>query len=120
MPNYSGVWSLPAVYQAVAQGNWPYSPTNGLLGLFGGGNDSSRTNVISKINIVATGNSTDFGDLLAATDALAACSSDVRGVFGGGYSGAYLNVIQYVTFSTSGNSSDFGHCSLNSPGPSGV
>jgi hypothetical protein len=37
MPSYSGVWTMPAVYQAVAQGNWPSPPLTGILVCLVGG-----------------------------------------------------------------------------------
>ena len=108
MPSYSGVWTLPAVYQAVGQGIWPYSPTNGSTGLFGGGenNVSGSLNVINRITIESTGNATDFGDLTVARYSLGAVSSSVRGVWGGGRNST--NVIDYVSFSSAGNATDFG------------
>lgn len=110
MPSYSGVWSLPAVYQAVAQGLWPFSPTNGPIGLFGGGIVSGAgTNTIDRVVIPSTGNASDFGDLLSATYQLAGCGSSVRGIFvGGTVAGSYVNVISYVTFAAAGNAVDFG------------
>jgi hypothetical protein len=55
MPSYSGVWNLAAVYQAVTQGNWPLPPLVGNIGLFGGGNTGTNTNVIQYVTITSTG-----------------------------------------------------------------
>jgi hypothetical protein len=90
MPSYSGVWTLTAQYQAVGANNWPLPPLTGDIGLIAGGNQ----NAINYITITATGNSTDFGDLLASTSGLAACSSSTRGLFGGGETGSRTKVIQ--------------------------
>lgn len=112
MPNFSGVWSLPAQYQAIGAGNWPFSPGNTPpIGLFGGGADGiDYINVIEQITISSTGNATDFGDLTQITSDIAACGSSTRGVFAGGIitGGVVTNVIEYVTFLTSGNATDFG------------
>lgn len=107
MPSYSGVWSLPAVYQAVASLNWPGSlPTRGL---FGGGEISGVTNAISYITLETTGNATDFGDLTVARRNLGALSSSTRGVWGGGNNGSSnVNVMDYITISSTGNAVDFG------------
>ena len=68
-----------------------------------------RKNEIDYITIATTGNATDFGDLIANTNAITAgCASATRGVFGGGFTGSYSNVIQYVTIATTGNATDFG------------
>ena len=72
MPSYSGVWSLPAVFQAVGQGNWPLPPLVGDIGLFAGGG----TNVIQYITIASTSNATDFGDLTVSRNYIAACAFD--------------------------------------------
>jgi hypothetical protein len=38
MPSYSGVWTLPAQYQAKGLGNWPAAPLTGALAyVFAGG-----------------------------------------------------------------------------------
>ena len=102
MPSYSGVWNLVSVYQAVAQGNWPSPPA---YGLFGGGSTGTIVNVIDYINITATGNATDFGDLTTARWLGSACASSTRGVFIAGQSS---NVIDYVSFASVGNATDFG------------
>ena len=80
MPSYSGVWTLSAAYQAVAAGNWPYSPTNGPIGLFGGGaSGATFYNVIDKVVIATTGNAVDFGDLTRQNYQLGSAASSTRG-----------------------------------------
>ena len=102
------VWATntygPSAYSAASNSVTPDVLTRGL---FGGGD--TLTNVIEYINIASTGNSTDFGDLLAATRSMCACASSTRGIFAGGDSGGDgINVIQYVTIATTGNAIDFG------------
>jgi len=100
-----GVWSLKDVLKGVKNGSWPLASR----GVFGGGiTSSSYTNVVDYVTIQTTGNATDFGDLTAARNELAACSDATRGVFGGGYLGSYTNVLDYVTIQTAGNATDFG------------
>jgi len=106
MPSYSGVWTLPAQYQAIGGQNWPSGP---VTGLFGGSSANSQTNVIEYINIASVGNATDFGDLLSVSSHMGACSSATRGIWAGGpETSPSTNVIQYVTIATVGNATDFG------------
>ena len=65
-------------------------------------------NIIEYITIQSTGNATDFGDLLAATQRLTGTSDATRGVIGGGLAPSANNVIQYITMASTGNSIDFG------------
>jgi hypothetical protein len=93
---------------------WRYGPSaisNGSnnRALFAGGIDGGGQSVtIEYVNISSTGNSSDFGDLTAATDYVAGTSNTTnnRGVFGGGQHRG--NIIDYVTISTTGNAADFG------------
>lgn len=116
MPSYSGVWTMPAVYQAVAQGNWPIPPLTGDIGLFGGGQNisSQLVNVIDYIKITSTGNAVDFGDLTQVIFAGAACASSTRALFLAGYTTGFAktNVISYITIATIGNATDFGDISV--------
>lgn len=78
---------------------------------FSGGNLDG--NVLDYITIDTTGNSTDFGDLLATRTAHGAAASSTRMLIGGGAVGGsgssyYSNSIEYVTIDTTGNSIDFG------------
>lgn len=80
-----------------------------------GGNIASpanATNTIDYYDISATGNATDFGDLIQAEYGGSAASSGTRAFKAGGYKtgsgfGA-INNIEYVTVSTPGNATDFG------------
>lgn len=67
-------------------------------------------NIIEYITIQSTGNATDFGDLLAATQRLTGTSDATRGIIGGGFVNGSVanNVIQYITMASTGNSIDFG------------
>ena len=102
----SGVWSLQEAFDYVKGNNWP---TFANIGLIGGGDVPTYSNVIQRINITVKGNSTDFGDLSVGRKALAACSSSTRGIFGGGDTGSASDVIDFVTIATAGNGTDFGN-----------
>ena len=59
--------------------------SNATRGVFGGGEKldpppSGKTNVITYVTIATTGNATDFGDLIAATDSLSGASNGNGGV----------------------------------------
>jgi hypothetical protein len=62
MPSYSGVWTLPAVMQAIGSQNWPSYIDTSRRGIFGG--VTTWNNVINYVNISSGGNATDFGTLL--------------------------------------------------------
>ena len=120
MPNYSGVWSLPAVYQAVAQGNWPSPPPPPLgdRAIFWGGESGAANNSIVYLTISTTGNTTNFGDLLTTSTytAFGNVADYTRGIFAGGgsdsSSGSFTNIINYITIETTGNATDFGDLTL--------
>lgn len=80
--------------------------------VIGGGDPQAgglrNTNVIQYVTIASTGNASDFGDLLASTNSITACSNNTRGVYAGGYTTEAINVIQYITIASTGNSTDFG------------
>ena len=94
-----GVWSLAEAAYWTKQGLWPIAGNTAPIGLFGGGNTASLSNIIDYVNIASVGNATDFGDLTVARQGLAACSSSTRGIFGGGFdnSAVYYNQLDYVT-----------------------
>ena len=76
-------------------------------GLTAGGTEGSFVrNYIEYINITATGNATDFGDLTKTKRQFSAVSDVTYGVFGG--EGGDNQTIDYVTIATTGNASDFG------------
>ena len=55
-----------------------------------------------------TGNSTDFGDLTAASGRIGGTSNNVSGFFAGGSVPGLSNVIQKVTIASAGNAADYG------------
>ena len=67
-----------------------------------------NSDVIDYITIASTGNATDFGDLVVATQSPSATSNQLRVVFAGGNSGSVTNVMQFVTIASTGNTTDFG------------
>ena len=72
------------------------------------------TNVIDYITISATGNATDFGDVITSRRGGAGLSNGTRGIFGGGMINSDedgTNSIEYITISTTGNGTDFGDLS---------
>lgn len=83
-------------------------------GVFIGGfadGTSDQRNVIDYITISSASNSSDFGDLTAKRQNVAAVSNTTnnRGVSMGGYNGAAeVNIIEYITISSTGNATDFG------------
>ena len=113
MPNYQGVWSLSTQFQAKGDGNWPANYV-APVGLFAGGRSTtganSQLNTIQKLDLLSSGNTSDFGDLAVATQSIAASSSSTRAIYGGGsqLSTGITNTISYVEIPTSGNATDFG------------
>jgi len=101
------VWALnsygPSPYSAASGSVTPQDTSNRAI-YSGGNNGSNDVNVIQYFNITTTGNATDFGDLVAALDRIAACASATRGLTGGGG----VNSIDYITIATLGNAQDFG------------
>lgn len=77
--------------------------------LVGGGQRTSKSNIIDYFDITTSGNATDFGDLTVNRYYLSATGSSSRAVFGGGDDTATEKAtIDYVTPSTTGNATDFG------------
>jgi hypothetical protein len=103
------VWATntygPSAFSGASNSVTPVAPP---IGLFGGGNSGTRTNVINQIIITTTGNATDFGDLTVARTEPGACASSVRGVWAGGETNTHTNIIDYVTIASAGNATDFG------------
>ncbi len=80
-------------------------------GVIAGGMTPSDLSTMGYITIATTGNTTDFGDLVADRLAAAAMASSTRGIFAGGADSPGdddTTVIQYVTISSQGGSSNFG------------
>ena len=92
----------------------------GYIGLFGGGDTGSVSNVQDYVVISTTGNATDFGDLTVARKRLGACASPTRGVFGGGDEASLSDVIDYVTFLVPGSAVDFGNLTVTRYGLAGL
>ena len=85
-------------------------------GYVSGSAPSGWSNIMDYVEIVTTGNATDFGDLSVRRYNVSGCASATRGLFMGGQGtpGTLFNTIDYVTISSSGGTSDFGD--LNTPG----
>ena len=103
MPSYSGVWTLPAQYQAQGLGNWPSPPA---LALFGGGFNGANLSVIDSVLITSSGNATTFGNLTNTQQAPASVSSATRALWAGGANA--ISDIGYVTMASIGNATSFG------------
>ena len=78
----------------------PEQRTGGTRGLFISG---QTDNEIDVINIAATGNATDFGDMHYSTSNVDGSSDRTRAVFSGGYD----NVISKLQIETQGDSTNF-------------
>jgi len=89
----------------------PSEETGGTRGLYYGGNTPSNRDRIEFINVDSSGNSVDFGNLLAAQGEGGAGSADrSRGLISGGSTAGVgnNNIIQFVTIASTGNAVDFG------------
>ena len=75
-------------------------------GEISGGSD----NVIEFITIASHGDTTDFGDMLAAVYGSGCASNSTRGIAMSGFTAGETNsnVIQYITWASQGNATDFG------------
>ena len=69
-------------------------------------------NTIEFVEIMTTGNSTDFGDMVSNRFANNSGSNATRGIICNGYNpspaGAVQNIAEFLTISTTGNTTDFG------------
>ena len=71
----------------------------------------TSSNLIEFITIASTGDATDFGDLVTASQLAGSSggSNKIRGVFTGrGDYPSFGNSMQFITIATTGNASDFG------------
>ena len=76
-------------------------------------NSNARINVLDTVEIMTTGNSTDFGDLTVSRMPSGAASNAVRGIYGHGETDSTrVNTMDFITIATKGNATDFGD-SLN-------
>ena len=86
---------------------------DGTRGVIVRGYDGSNySNALEYINVMSTGNPTDFGDLQSQHVTYTATNANgVRGIVAGGYQPSpsnFFNTIQYITMQTLGNTQDFG------------
>ena len=106
------VWAInPFGWSSPSDASGSVTPSNPRAVFFAGDNGpSGKVNTIDYIEILTTGNATDFGDLSFAADANSACSSSTRGVSGlfNQYGVGQANVMEYVTIATTSNATDFG------------
>ena len=84
----------------------------------GGYTGSDKRNDIKLTHIPTKGNSSDFGDLLAAAYGGASFGSLTRGFFAGDVTEG--NVIESFEYATQGNSADFGNLTVGRQGPAGL
>jgi hypothetical protein len=86
-------------------------------GVFGGGVDSSGTNlsVIEYINISTLSNSYYFGEMTVARRNFSTAASETRGLFWGSNSPS-TNLIEYITIASEGNAINFGQLSIAGAG----
>ena len=89
-----GLWKLSEIANFKLAGHWPDGGTRALCA---GGRTPSESNVIDYVNMVSTGNFSDFGDLQSTKYNMASASNGIRGFFMGGYDGypSESNVIDY-------------------------
>jgi len=72
------IWNIKARYKAAMN-----AEIRGTRGMWFAGGTAPESNVIDYINILSTGNATDFGDLTKAKYQCAASGSETRAVIGG-------------------------------------
>ena len=105
-------------------GDGSYAPSTGVvsdnnIGVFAGGMFDSTytsTDAIMKITIQTPGNSSDFGDLVAAKERQGATTDGTTGIFANGYQNTPDNSIVQITIATPGNATDFGDTVANTNG----
>ena len=109
------VWAInPFGWSSPSDASASVAPLAPQIGLFAGYFTGSvaATN-IEQINILTSGNATNFGNLSVGRYNGAGMSSSTRAVFAGGNdrsAGNDSNHIDYVSFSTGGTAADFGDC----------
>ena len=102
------VWAINDYgYSSPSDASGSVTPAVLQRALFAGGYPGP-SNVIEYVDISTTGNTQDFGDLLANTPNSAGVGSGTRSVFAGN-GDSVSDVIEYVAIATTGNSSDFGN-----------
>ena len=91
----------------------PEQQTGGTRGLFMGGYQSpAKRDFIEYVNISTTGNSVDFGNLIAANMNASGLASRTRAIAGGGNTGSVVDTIQAVTISSTGDAVDYGNLTV--------
>ena len=96
-------------------GDGPFSCSNSVRTVRGGGGFPAGTVTIDYATIATLGNYTDFGDLTQSRYSADGVASPTRGVFGGGAAHPnYYDTIDYVQIMTTGNAVDFGNLVNNS------
>ena len=90
-------------------GDGPFSCSNSVRTVRGGGGFPAGTVTIDYATIATLGNYTDFGDLTQSRYSADGVASPTRGVFGGGAAHpSYYDTIDYVQIMTTGDAIDFG------------
>jgi len=91
------------------------SASNSTRGILAGGsqeNPGVNVNTIQFITIATTGNTQDFGDMIAARRDGTAVASPTRMVVGTGYDdSSFYQALDSIEFLSTGNSVDFGDIS---------
>jgi hypothetical protein len=97
----------------------PDVQTGGTRGVFGGGQPGASP-TIDYVNVSATGNAIDFGDLTYSDGFICkgGAASTVRGLFQGGR--VAQNTINGFTFASTGSAFDFGNLTVGREDPAGV
>ena len=90
-------------------GDGPFTCSNSIRTLKGGGGFNAGTVTIDYATIATLGNYADFGDLTQSRYSADGVASPTRGVFGGGAAHPnYYDTIDYVQIMSTGNAIDFG------------
>ena len=100
------IWSIKEQYKRSMGALWSVG-NRGIAQA--GGQTPSIVNTVGYINIAATGNATDFGDLSVAREHVAGTSNETRGVFLGGLNPSAVDTIDYIILASTGNAADFGN-----------
>ena len=111
--NASGVWKINEISKNKVTHNT--YPDGSKRALFAGGNTGSASDIIEHIQLVSTGNGTDFGNLTVARRMGGTTASSTRAVFANGADPS-TDVIDYVQYATLGNASDFGDAQTSATG----
>ena len=92
-----------------SNGDGPFSCSNSVRTVRGGGGFPAGTVTIDYATIATLGNFVDFGDLTLSRYSADGAASPTRGVFAGGAAHpVYYDTIDYVQIMTTGNAIDFG------------